>query len=531
MLCESVQEVPTVQEIEVRRQMSCPVTDFRDKHVPKVETKIKERIVNVPQVVKAERVVEVPQVQYVNLVREEAQFGVREIEKQIPKYTFNYIERVEELRQEIHEEPDGSSEVLSRSITLPASPPASDIAASRFTSYGTLRRASTPSTAGLVAAGPRCQVTTYGSPPGAAPVTSPFVAVPAVPTPPTAQLASVPVPATLAPAPVVPSAPSAAAVHVAPPVVPMVPVSAPMPPAVAPVPAPTTPMVLEPMAANRRVSAVAMPQHPTTHSTTAAAMAAAARAVVQPRCPATSNNAEALSPPTLTPAVPAARVDPPPRVDGCQVQYGASAPSSTFQSAVSSYVAPTPTYAAPRPTYGVPKPTSGAQTPSHALPRMNTVGLQQAFVFAPRSSSPPPQAASSAARGSSPAPLAQHRRSLPAPLPPQGLRALTSGFSSPTSATRSVPCIVAPFGQAQACAPRGRSPPPHAVMGSAQRRLSPPPPLQQEPRLLRETTAPTNLSAIREPIAAPSPSLVGRGGASWPVWQVSPPPNQGGRFR
>merc|ERR1712032_649022 len=59
---ETLVEVPQVQTAEVVRQVPNPQVQTRQKPIPRIETQVVEKVVQVPAVLKQERAVEVPQV-------------------------------------------------------------------------------------------------------------------------------------------------------------------------------------------------------------------------------------------------------------------------------------------------------------------------------------------------------------------------------------------------------------------------------------------------------------------------------------
>ncbi|CAK0882131.1 unnamed protein product, partial [Prorocentrum cordatum] len=91
-------EVPTVQEVDLVRQVSCPRVAYRNKFVPRVETVASQRIVPRARLLTRERPSEVPQVQQAEAVRQEPRFEVREVSRAVPRFSVQYRERVEEVR-------------------------------------------------------------------------------------------------------------------------------------------------------------------------------------------------------------------------------------------------------------------------------------------------------------------------------------------------------------------------------------------------------------------------------------------------
>jgi len=97
---EQAFEVTEVQTVDTVTQVSAPFTEYRDKPVPAIETQVRERLQQVPHLLTKEKLVEVPQVQYVDIVQEEPTYDVREVLKEVPRYTVDYRHTVEEVSQQ-----------------------------------------------------------------------------------------------------------------------------------------------------------------------------------------------------------------------------------------------------------------------------------------------------------------------------------------------------------------------------------------------------------------------------------------------
>merc|ERR1712032_1418720 len=70
---ETLVEVPQVQTAEVVRQVPNPQVQTRQKPIPRIETQVVEKVVQVPAVLKQERALEVPQVMTCEVRKQVAQ--------------------------------------------------------------------------------------------------------------------------------------------------------------------------------------------------------------------------------------------------------------------------------------------------------------------------------------------------------------------------------------------------------------------------------------------------------------------------
>merc|ERR1711953_1068175 len=71
--------VDQLQPVELLTQVSQPRTEMRDKVVPRFETQVVERAVDVPLVVVQERPVEVPMIQTVEQLRQDPVIVAKEV--------------------------------------------------------------------------------------------------------------------------------------------------------------------------------------------------------------------------------------------------------------------------------------------------------------------------------------------------------------------------------------------------------------------------------------------------------------------
>lgn len=117
---EQALEIAQAFAVDVVQQVTAPYTEYRDKNVPNVETQVQERLQQVTQHLTRERLVEVPQIQYVDLVNEEPRYDVREVLKEVPRYTVNYRHIEEQVNQEFVG--DGSHQ-HTRSVFIEREPP------------------------------------------------------------------------------------------------------------------------------------------------------------------------------------------------------------------------------------------------------------------------------------------------------------------------------------------------------------------------------------------------------------------------
>jgi len=87
-----------VQIVELATQVLKPHWEHVDKPVPKFTTQVRERVVEVPQVLVEEKIVEIPQANIVEVTREELAPVYQEVVREIPVITMNYVERVVEVQ-------------------------------------------------------------------------------------------------------------------------------------------------------------------------------------------------------------------------------------------------------------------------------------------------------------------------------------------------------------------------------------------------------------------------------------------------
>jgi len=109
-------EKQVVQRADIVREVLKPETQTVDKQVPKFETQAIEKVEEVPHMLTEERAVEVPEMQHIELQRQEVEARVQEVMKEIPKVCMEYVEKVVEISSQLGSNSHGDTVTRTESV-------------------------------------------------------------------------------------------------------------------------------------------------------------------------------------------------------------------------------------------------------------------------------------------------------------------------------------------------------------------------------------------------------------------------------